>query len=292
MTELAPGIHSLGHGKGGHVHAFLIENGGELTLVDTLFENDAKLVLEAINRIGRKVTDLKRIAITHGHRSHLGGLAALKRASGATVYAHEWEADIVSGDRRAQPVSLLPRQSLRLIPFQLGLLLGKPKHVPAGRRAAGRRRRVRAAAGDAREGALTRPSGVLLARTPVPDRRRRGRDLARALSRLDVVQPQLEAAPALPRANGGARSGASSASATATRSPKAQPTKSRSVVPSSRPRVKLKRRRDRLCRARPNGLPTAGREPAKPARCVSERKAKRAKRKMGVPGIEPGTSRV
>ena len=50
MTELAPGIHSLGHGKGGHVHAFLIEHGGELTLVDTLFESDARLVLDAIRR--------------------------------------------------------------------------------------------------------------------------------------------------------------------------------------------------------------------------------------------------
>jgi len=130
MTELAPGIHSLGHGKGGHVHAFLIDHAGELTLVDTLFENDARLVLEAIRALGRSPGDLKRIAITHGHRSHLGGLAALKRASGATVYAHEWEADIVSGDRRAQAVSLLPRQSLRLLPFQLGLWLDRPKHVP------------------------------------------------------------------------------------------------------------------------------------------------------------------
>jgi len=38
VTELAPGVHSLGHGKGGHVHAFLIDDGNELTLVDTLFE--------------------------------------------------------------------------------------------------------------------------------------------------------------------------------------------------------------------------------------------------------------
>jgi glyoxylase-like metal-dependent hydrolase (beta-lactamase superfamily II) len=130
MTELAPGIHSLGHGKGGHVHAFLIEDRDALSLVDTLFETDARLVLEAIRRLGRKPTDLKRIAITHGHRSHLGGLAALKRASGATVYAHRFEADIVSGDRRAQPVSILPQQSLKLIPFQLGLRLNRPKHVP------------------------------------------------------------------------------------------------------------------------------------------------------------------
>jgi glyoxylase-like metal-dependent hydrolase (beta-lactamase superfamily II) len=130
LTELAPGIHSLGHGKGGHVHAFLLDAGGELSLVDTLFESDARLVLGEISRLGRRPSDLKRIAITHGHRSHLGGLAALKRASGATVYAHEWEADIVSGDRRAQPVTLLPKQSLRLLPFQLGLWLNRPKHVP------------------------------------------------------------------------------------------------------------------------------------------------------------------
>jgi len=30
----------------------------------------------------------------------------------------------------AQPVTLLPKQSLRLLPFQLGLFLGRPKHVP------------------------------------------------------------------------------------------------------------------------------------------------------------------
>jgi glyoxylase-like metal-dependent hydrolase (beta-lactamase superfamily II) len=130
VNELASGIYRLGHGKGGHVSAFLIETAGELTLIDTLFESDAQLVLAAIRDLGRRPGDLKRIAITHGHRSHLGGLAALKKASGAAVYAHQWEADIIAGERRAQPVSILPRQSLRLFPFQLGLWLGRPKHVP------------------------------------------------------------------------------------------------------------------------------------------------------------------
>ena len=165
MTELAPGIHSLGHGKGGHVHAFLVDDGGELSLVDTLFENDARLVLEAIRELGRTPTDLKRIAITHGHRSHLGGLAALKRASGATVYAHRWEADIVSGDRRAQAVSILPQQSLKLIPFQLGLWLNRPKHVPCPvDELLDEGDRVRAVRGAARLGALARASRVLVAR--------------------------------------------------------------------------------------------------------------------------------
>ena len=78
MIELAPGIHRLGHGAGGRVSAFLIEDGGELSLVDTLFESDARLVLEAIRGLGRSVTDLKRIAITHGHRSHLGGAGSVE----------------------------------------------------------------------------------------------------------------------------------------------------------------------------------------------------------------------
>ena len=130
MKELAEGVYSLGHGKGGHVHAFLVDAGGELSLVDTLFEGDARLVVDALRRLGRQRSDLKRIAITHGHRSHLGGVAELKRSTGAQVYAHVWEADIVAGERRAQAVSILPQQSLKLLPFQLGLWLDRPRHAP------------------------------------------------------------------------------------------------------------------------------------------------------------------
>ncbi len=130
MRELEPGVYSLGESKGGRSHAFLLEAAGELSLVDTLFEGDARFVLDALKRLGRPPTDVKRIAITHAHRSHLGGLATLKRLSGAKVYGHRWEADIIAGERRAQAVSIVPHQSLKLIPFQLGLWLGRPKHVP------------------------------------------------------------------------------------------------------------------------------------------------------------------
>ncbi|MGH3071395.1 MAG: MBL fold metallo-hydrolase [Gaiellaceae bacterium] len=130
MKELAPGVHMLGGKKGGRVRAFLIETNGELSLVDTLFENDGRGVLEAIRKLGRKPADLKRIVLTHAHRSHLGGLAALKRETGATVLGHEWEADIVSGDRPAQSVGLKPTAPLRTYPFQVGIFLNRPKHRP------------------------------------------------------------------------------------------------------------------------------------------------------------------
>ena len=130
MRELAPGVHMLGAKKGGRVRAYLIEANGELSLVDTLFENDGRGVLDAIRRLGHKPSDLKRIVLTHAHRSHLGGLAALKRASGAAVLAHEWEADIISGDRPAQSVGLKPTAPFRTYPFQVGIFLNRPKHRP------------------------------------------------------------------------------------------------------------------------------------------------------------------
>jgi len=128
-VQLAEGIHYIGGTKGGWVRAFLIEDGPDMTLIDTLYEQDAHLVFDAIHRLGRGGSNLKRIVLSHAHRAHLGGLAALKSWSGARVYSHAWEADIIAGNRKAQPVSIIPRRPLRVyIPFQLGLALGFGAH--------------------------------------------------------------------------------------------------------------------------------------------------------------------
>ena len=129
MRELGPGFWALGQKQGGRVHAFLAEADGELALVDTLWNADARVVLEAIHRLGRRPSQLRRIAITHGHRSHLGGAATLKRVSGASIHAHVAEADILAGKRRAPRARLTPWPP-KLIPFRIGLALGVPKHTP------------------------------------------------------------------------------------------------------------------------------------------------------------------
>ena len=129
--ELTEGIHYIGGKEGGWVRAFLVEDGRDLTLIDTLYPFDPSVVLAEIRRLGRSPSDVKRIVLTHGHRSHLGGLAALKRATGAKVLCHEWEADIIAGNRKAQPVSIIPRRPFRVyIPFQLGAALGLGAHPP------------------------------------------------------------------------------------------------------------------------------------------------------------------
>lgn len=137
--EIAPGVYDLtpprrGYLKGGFVHAFLIQDGQDLILIDTLFDADAQVILDQIHALGKTVSDLKHIILTHGHRAHLGGLATLKKLSGARIYAHPWEADIVSGDRTQQGVNLRPiSNSLVVWPILFfGTLLGPlSNHKPA-----------------------------------------------------------------------------------------------------------------------------------------------------------------
>lgn len=134
--EVAPGIHSIGQTMGGHVHAFLVDDGTSLTLIDTLYDTDGHRVLEAIRQLGRTPADVQQIVLTHAHRSHIGGLAALKKATGATVLAHAWEADIIAGDRKLppKPSALIPMRPLRTYArvyyIQLGIALGIGKHPP------------------------------------------------------------------------------------------------------------------------------------------------------------------
>jgi glyoxylase-like metal-dependent hydrolase (beta-lactamase superfamily II) len=132
--EIAAGVYSMDQSTGGHVHAFLLDDGEDLTLIDTLFDTDAGRILDRISALGKSVGDLKHIILTHAHRSHLGGLAVLKDLSGATVYSHAWEADIIAGERVAQPISPIPMQPIRaywrVYYLQLGAALGRGKHPP------------------------------------------------------------------------------------------------------------------------------------------------------------------
>ncbi len=128
--EVVPGIHALWQQKGAYVRAYLLQHAGELILIDTLYDNDAHRILELLRQIGCTPSDLKHIILTHAHRSHLGGLALLKQLSGAPVYAHEWESDLISGDRAAQQVSWRPQPAFRTYPFQIANNLNLVHHPP------------------------------------------------------------------------------------------------------------------------------------------------------------------
>jgi glyoxylase-like metal-dependent hydrolase (beta-lactamase superfamily II) len=113
----APGLTALMQSFG-RVHAYLLEDGNGLTLIDALADKQAKLIFSAIQSLGRQPADLKRIILTHGHPTHVKGAAILKQASGAPVYAPIEEQDIIEGRRPSNRTTLIPHRPWRILPQQ------------------------------------------------------------------------------------------------------------------------------------------------------------------------------
>jgi glyoxylase-like metal-dependent hydrolase (beta-lactamase superfamily II) len=125
----------------GRVHAYLVDDGNGLTLIDALLDVQARSIFSAIQGLGRKPSDLQRIILTHGHPTHVRGAAILKETSGAPVYAPIEEQDIIEGKRPSNRTTLIPQRPWRILPQQyllnlqnilwkLGIRLGvKPVQV-------------------------------------------------------------------------------------------------------------------------------------------------------------------
>jgi glyoxylase-like metal-dependent hydrolase (beta-lactamase superfamily II) len=107
----------------GRVHAYLLEDGEGLTLIDSLRDKQGKVIFEALERLGRSPADLRRIILTHAHPTHVNGAAALKEASRAPVYAPFAELDIFEGQRPSNRTTWIPRRPYRLLPQQFLLNL-------------------------------------------------------------------------------------------------------------------------------------------------------------------------
>lgn len=78
------------NGPRGIVKSFLIWGDGRLILVDTGFSDaDADIIIDQIEKAGRKHEDLKLCILTHRHGDHVGGLKKLKKTLKFQLMAHE-----------------------------------------------------------------------------------------------------------------------------------------------------------------------------------------------------------
>jgi glyoxylase-like metal-dependent hydrolase (beta-lactamase superfamily II) len=120
--KIAPGVYQVGatrrgYFKAGYTKAFVVDHEEGLIIIDTHYDADANLILDEIAGIGRKPEDIRHILLTHAHRGHMGGMATLKQVSGASIYAHEWEADIISGNRAVQGVDIFNTSPIQTWPI-------------------------------------------------------------------------------------------------------------------------------------------------------------------------------
>ena len=75
-----------------------------LTIIDAGLPHSEGRILAYIRSLGRSPGDVKRIVLTHSDLDHVGGLAALCRATGARTYASRIEAAAIASGRPSRPI--------------------------------------------------------------------------------------------------------------------------------------------------------------------------------------------
>jgi glyoxylase-like metal-dependent hydrolase (beta-lactamase superfamily II) len=114
LMQVAEGIHKVEGVRVANVWLVEIEDG--LLLVDAgTMLGTAGRVLSAIADIGRQPGDLRSIVLTHCDMDHVGGVAELKRRTGAQVAIHELDAPVLTGVVRPQKGGLVMAALYRLL---------------------------------------------------------------------------------------------------------------------------------------------------------------------------------
>ncbi|GAA2651632.1 MBL fold metallo-hydrolase [Nonomuraea recticatena] len=83
--------------------AYLWNDAGKLTLVDTGIATSGKDIAAAIEELGFSKSDVRHVVLTHFHEDHSGGAAEISRWGDVTVLAHRLETPVIRGDTPAPP---------------------------------------------------------------------------------------------------------------------------------------------------------------------------------------------
>src|SRR5215471_199336 len=83
----------------GPVNVYLIQE-EPLTLIDAGPRDPVSLeaLRSGLASLGHKLSDIKRIIISHAHADHYGLARVVIDESGATAYIHEWDAPTVAAE--------------------------------------------------------------------------------------------------------------------------------------------------------------------------------------------------
>lgn len=73
------------------VNYYLLEDGGRVTIVDAGLPRYRPALDDALRAIGRSISDVEAIVLTHAHIDHVGFAQLLQDERGTPVYAHELE---------------------------------------------------------------------------------------------------------------------------------------------------------------------------------------------------------
>ncbi|WP_344640418.1 MBL fold metallo-hydrolase [Kitasatospora cystarginea] len=123
-----PTVHRLGDHL---VNFYLVDTGPALVLVDAGLPAHWDGLLGTLRDLGRPVTDIAAVLITHGHPDHVGLAERVRAASGAEVSVHESDAPILAEPRQLNKV-WHPERSLLGYAVRRPSGLRAPLHLARG----------------------------------------------------------------------------------------------------------------------------------------------------------------
>jgi glyoxylase-like metal-dependent hydrolase (beta-lactamase superfamily II) len=92
----------------GPINMFLLESDDGYALIDTGLPGSADAITRAVAGLGKAPNAIRHILLTHAHPDHIGSLAAVKRATGASTYIHPADAPITSSGKGFRPMKAAP----------------------------------------------------------------------------------------------------------------------------------------------------------------------------------------
>ena len=95
MKYIAPNLYTFENCLVGR--AYLLEDADGLTVIDGSIAPSTGTILRQITGSGRRLTDVKRILLTHAHLDHVGALPELKRLSGGVIICSAVEQPLAEG---------------------------------------------------------------------------------------------------------------------------------------------------------------------------------------------------
>jgi glyoxylase-like metal-dependent hydrolase (beta-lactamase superfamily II) len=124
--EIIPNVHLV---PGIVANPYLILEPTGLTLIDAGLPGSHRKILRYMSGLGYAPRGLRRIIITHSDYDHIGGLAALKAATGARVFSSSTEAEAIAKGKASRP--LKPTNFFARLVFGLmdGLFKARPAQV-------------------------------------------------------------------------------------------------------------------------------------------------------------------